>query len=203
MTTIKICGLTREEDAALAVSLGVHALGFVLWPPNPRAIALADAARIARAWLPLVTSVAVMVEPTEAEAAEALRAGFSALQVHGAAPAWERIRALTPRAIRAASLRPDGDGIDVPVAADTTVLLDAHDPVRVGGSGRVIDWTRAAAVAAARPVILAGGLTPANVGEAIRVVRPYGVDVASGVEAAPGVKDATKMRAFVDAARSA
>lgn len=203
MTTIKICGLTREEDAALAVSLGVHALGFVLWPKSPRAIALADASRIVRAWLPLVTSVAVMVNPTEAEAAEALRAGFTAVQVHGAAPEWERIRTLTPRAIRAASLAANDTGIDALVADDATLLLDAHDPVRIGGSGQVIDWTRAARVAAARPIILAGGLTPANVGEAIRIVRPYGVDVASGVEAAPGVKDATKMRAFVHAARSA
>jgi phosphoribosylanthranilate isomerase len=86
---------------------------------------------------------------------------------------------------------------------DVPVLLDAHDPVQYGGTGRPIDWTRAADVAARRRVILAGGLTPSNVGHAIRTVRPYGVDVASGVERQPGVKDRDAMRAFVAAVRRA
>lgn len=207
MTAIKICGITRAEDAELAVSLGVQALGFVLWPHSPRAISLHDASRIVHSLLPLVTSVAVFVDPTVDQAAEAIRAGFGVVQVHGTAPDWNQVRRLTPRAVRAVRLANEDesaiDGIVPAVDDGATVLLDAYDPVRLGGTGQVIDWTRAARVAARRRVILAGGLTPANVSDAVRVVRPYGVDVASGVEASPGIKDAEKMRMFVDAVRSA
>lgn len=203
MTTIKICGITRAEDAELAVALGVHALGFVLWPASPRAIALRDAARIVTTLPAIVASVAVFVDPSLEDATRAVAAGFSAVQVHGAAPAWDDIRRAVPRALRAVRLASGDAGIAPMVDARTTVLLDAHDPVRHGGSGHVIDWTRAAAIAARRRTILAGGLTPANVGEAIRVVQPYGVDVASGVEEQPGIKSAVALRAFVTAVREA
>ena len=92
------------------------------------------------------------------------------------------------------------DGIE-PDIADDTVLLDAHDPVRHGGTGQTVDWTRARAIAAHRRIVLAGGLTPLNVGDAIATVRPYAVDVASGVETEPGVKDSLKLRAFINAVR--
>ena len=201
MTTIKICGITRAEDAEVAVSLGVHALGFVLWPDSPRAIALSDASTIVRRLPPIVVSVAVFVDPTLDEAARAVDEGFSVVQVHGRAPAWHDIQQAVPRAIRAVRLSDNGAGIVPSVGDETTVLLDAHDPIRHGGSGQVIDWTRAAAIASRRRVILAGGLTPANVGDAIRVVQPYGVDVASGVEERPGIKSPAALRAFVAAVR--
>jgi phosphoribosylanthranilate isomerase len=203
MTTIKICGITRMEDAALAVSLGVHALGFVLWAPSPRAIPLREAASIVKRLPPIVATVAVFVDPSLEEATRAVDAGFGVVQVHGAAPAWEAIAAAVPRAIRAVRLAADGTRLEPAVGEDTTVLLDAHDPVRHGGTGQVIDWSRAAAFATRRPVILAGGLTPANVGEAIRVVQPYGVDVASGVEERPGIKSSAALRAFVAAVHEA
>lgn len=202
MTTIKICGITRAEDADVAVALGVHALGFVLWPNSPRHVSVARAAEIVRTLPPLVASVGVFVDPTRDELARALdEGGFSALQVHGHTAAWEGVRGLAPRMIRAVRLGDAAGTIEPPVEAATTILIDAHDPVRVGGSGQVVDWARAATVAAQRRVILAGGLTPDNVAEAVRVVRPYGVDVASGVEQQPGIKDAAKVRAFVQAVR--
>lgn len=204
MTTIKICGITRVEDAELAAGLGVHALGFVLWPGSPRAISLTEAARIVRTLPPLVASVGVFVDPTRDELVRAVEeAGFSAVQVHGDRTRWEGIRSASARMIRAVRLGAGREGVEPDVEDGITILLDAHDPVRVGGSGQVVDWTRAAVVAARRRLILAGGLTPANVSDAIRTVRPYGVDVASGVEERPGIKDRLKVRAFVAAVRSA
>lgn len=202
MTTIKMCGITQAEDAELAVALGVHALGFVLWPQSPRCISVTQAAQIVRTLPPIVASVGVFVDPTRDELVRAVEeAGFSAVQVHGDLARWDAIRSVSPRMIRAVRLGAGRDGIEPDVDDDTTVLLDAHDPIRMGGSGQVVDWTRAAAVAARRRLILAGGLTPANVADAIRTVRPYGVDVASGVEAQPGIKDPVKVRAFVEAVR--
>lgn len=202
MTTIKFCGITRAEDAELAVDLGVHALGFVLWPKSPRAIALADAARIVRALPPIVAAVGVFVDPTRDDLVRALdEGGFDAVQVHGEHVPSDAPAVAFRRMLRAVRLGSAAGDIEPDVDDGTTILLDAHDPVRVGGSGQVIDWARAALVAARRRVILAGGLTPANVAEAIQTVRPYGVDVASGVEERPGIKDRMKMRAFVAAVR--
>lgn len=204
MTAIKICGITRGEDAELAAGLGVQALGFVLWPGSPRAIALDAAAAIIRDLPPLVMAVAVLVDPAADEVARTVRVGgFSAVQIHGRAPTWSTADPAPCRVVRAVCLAEADGAVEPPVEHGMTVLLDAHDPVRHGGSGRVIDWSRAAGVAARRRTILAGGLTPANVGDAIRTVRPYGVDVASGVEARPGVKNEGALRAFVDAVRNA
>lgn len=203
MTRLKICGITRADDAARAVALGVDALGFVLWPHSPRAIAPGAAAKIVRALPPFVTTVAVMVDPSVEDARAAINDGFSVVQIHGAAPAWPDIRESCARVIRAVRLSDAGAEIEPPVDAAVTVLLDAHDPVRHGGTGQAVDWARAAAIAARRRVLLAGGLTPTNVRDAIRVVQPYGVDVASGVEEQPGIKDVQKMRAFVAAVRDA
>jgi phosphoribosylanthranilate isomerase len=203
VTAIKFCGITRAEDAEAAVALGVHALGFVFWSKSPRYVSFTDAAAIIRTAPPIVATVGVFVDPTQEDLAFALHmVGVSTLQVHGDSVDWKAIREVTPRIVRAVRLG-DGPGGTEPMVEDgATILIDAHDPVRVGGSGQVIDWTRAAAVAARRRVILAGGLTADNVAEAIRIVRPYGVDVASGVELRPGVKDPVKMRAFVAAVRS-
>lgn len=195
---IKICGITRTEDALAAARLGVNALGFVLWPESPRAVSLETVQSILASVAPLVTAVGIFVDPTVRAVAEAYAAGIQVAQVHGQPPA------LPPgmRLIRAASLAGLGDGIVPEVPAQVTVLLDAHDPVRHGGTGQAIDWPRARTIAARRPVILAGGLTPENVGEAIHVVRPLGVDVSSGVEQSPGVKNPDKLAAFVAAVRA-
>jgi len=149
---------------------------------------------------PHVIPVGVFVSPSSADITRAIEyGGIKVAQVHGTADA--ALAGAGGDIWFAASL--DGDQLAPPVANGYTVLLDAHDPERHGGTGRTIDWTDAARVAARRPVILAGGLTPANVAEAVRRVRPYGVDVASGIETRPGVKDVRAMRAFVAAVREA
>jgi phosphoribosylanthranilate isomerase len=202
MTVIKICGITRLEDAVAAVKLGVHALGFILWPGSPRSVTAAEMQRIVLGLPPLITPVGVFVNPGADDVRRAVDAGIRVAQIHGTVPAWgERAPATILCAVR---LGKNGDvDLDPPVPGHGAVLLDAHDDVLHGGTGKTVDWDRAAAVARTRSVILAGGLTAANVGEAIRTVRPYGVDVASGVEERPGVKSHLRLRHFVDAVRRA
>lgn len=195
---IKVCGLTRLDDALQAAALGADALGFVLWPESPRAITLPHLRLIVEQLPPFVTVVGVCVAPTTDDLRQARAAGIHVAQVHGECPVVPDGLAVLPAAHLAAA----GDEIEPLVPGSGAVLLDAHDPVRRGGTGRTIDWARAARVARTRSVILAGGLTPDNVGEAIGVVRPYGVDVASGVEAEPGVKDHHKLAAFIAAVRA-
>jgi phosphoribosylanthranilate isomerase len=196
MTFIKFCGMTREEDVARACELGIDAVGFVLWPGSARYVPAERVAALVRMLPSNVTPVGVFVSPTREEMTAARGAGVRVVQIHG------------PHA------EPHDDEEDVWVATSldagvatiaprVTVVLDAHDPVRHGGTGRTIDWARAAAVAASRRVMLAGGLTPGNVAEAIRQVRPFGVDVASGIEDQPGIKDAQAMTDFVAAVRGA
>jgi len=196
MTAIKICGITRHEDADAAVTLGAHALGFVLYPASPRHTTLAAVAQIVRGLPPFITPVGVFVSPSADDIAQAVQAGLRLAQVHGEVPPGR----LALPVLRAVHLGASTDDIE-PAVADATVLLDAHDPVRHGGTGQIVDWIRARAVAAKRRIVLAGGLTPLNVREAIAAVRPYAVDVASGVEAEPGIKDSLKLRAFIDAVR--
>jgi len=197
MIAVKICGLTRRADAEAAVTLGADALGFVLWPSSPRHTTAAAAAAIISDLPPFVTTVAVFVDPSADEVAAAADAGFRLAQVHGAVPSG-LLRLPVLRAVHLSAADPEG--IE-PAVADATVLLDAHDPVRHGGTGRTVDWTRARAIAARRRIVLAGGLTPLNVGDAIATVQPYAVDVASGVETEPGIKDSLKLRAFINAVR--
>lgn len=197
MTAIKICGITRPEDAAAAVDLGANALGFVLWPGSPRHTTTEAAAAIVRGLPPFVTSVGVFVDPSSEDLARAAGAGLRLAQVHGTVPGG-RLALPVLRAVHLGAA--DSDRIE-PDVADDTVLLDAHDPVQHGGTGRTVDWMRARTIAVRRRIVLAGGLTPINVRDAITTVRPYAVDVASGVEAAPGIKDHMKLRAFIDAVR--
>lgn len=196
MTAFKICGITRDADAGLAVSLGASALGFVLWPGSPRHVPLARVRMITATMPPFVMPVGVFVDPTPADIADAAGAGIRLAQIHGKVPDASPLPVL-----RAVHLGDNDDGLDAQVGPIEPVLLDAHDPVLHGGTGRTVDFERAAAVAARRVVVLAGGLTPANVADAIGRVRPYAVDVASGVESAPGVKDHDKLRAFAKAVR--
>jgi phosphoribosylanthranilate isomerase len=202
---VKICGVTRVEDATRAVEAGASAIGLVFWKGSSRAIDRATAREIARAVLPLVSLVGVFVDARPDELVEiAADVGLSAVQLHGRESPeevervmehWRVIRAIVP-----------GD-LDAGFAARwpraVTLLVDGGDAHRRGGSGRLADWKLARALARERALILAGGLTPSNVGAAIRQVRPAGVDVSSGVESAPGVKDATRVRAFIAAARMA
>lgn len=202
MTVIKICGITRLEDAEAAVKLGVHALGFILWPGSPRSVALDDMAGIISALPPFVTPVGVFVNPAASDVRRAADLGVRVAQIHAAVPEWGG-RAPIP-VLRAVRLGKDGgDSLDPEVPASIAVLLDAYDEVLHGGTGKTLDWKRAATIAQARPVILAGGLTAGNVAEAIETVRPHGVDVASGVEERPGVKSHLRLRHFVDAVRRA
>jgi phosphoribosylanthranilate isomerase len=199
MTFIKFCGMTREEDLATADELGVEAVGFVMWPKSPRCISRDRLPALVRTLTPSVLPVAVFVQPTEDDIAFALDSGVRALQVHGVG-SQDVLTTMVPTWIGA---RLEGDGIAPDVPTRIPIVLDAHDPLRHGGTGRTIDWERAARVAATRRLLLAGGLTPANVGDAIRTVRPYGVDVASGIEERPGIKSTQAMAAFVTAVRKA
>ena len=194
---MKICGVTRVEDAMLAAELGASAIGFVFWPGSARAIDAPRARWIIDGLPPFVTPVGVFVDqPVESVREIAEAAGLRAIQLHGkeAAEAYE---GLPWPVIKAVSVRGGVRPPELPrLPARVTVLLDAHDPVRMGGTGRTIDWQVAASIAVERPVILSGGLRPENVAEAVAIVRPYAVDVASGVEQEPGVKDAARLRAF-------
>jgi phosphoribosylanthranilate isomerase len=198
----KICGITRLTDALHAVQHGATAVGFVFWPRSPRYLTPERAAEIIRELPGTVTAVGVFVnQPVDEIGRIASAAGITAIQLHGDEPpayasalAWPVWRAVSLTAT-------NGELADWP--AETTVLLDAHDPERRGGTGSLIDWRQAAAIASRRRVVLAGGLTPENVQEAIETVRPFGVDVSSGVEEAPGVKDFDKVARFLERAREA
>ena len=200
MTAVKICGIRRLEDAEAAVAFGANALGFVLWPDSPRHTSFDAARRIGAFLPPFVIKVAVFVNPSAADVSKAAASGMQMAQIHGDVPAWPGGRPPIP-IIRAVHLGAGTAESIEPSVADTTIHLDAKDPERHGGTGKTVDWKRAALVARLRRVVLAGGLTPTNVAEAIRMVKPYAVDVASGVEASPGVKDHELMRQFIAAAK--
>lgn len=192
---VKICGIRRIEDALLAAELGASAIGFVFWPGSPRFVDPYRARQIVRALPPFVVPIGVFVDqPMEHVAGVAGLLNLAAVQLHGAEPveAYERFPCRVIKAV------PVADGFD-PSAVDAlpahvTVLLDAHDPVRRGGTGRVIDWSVAAHVARSRRTVLSGGLNAQNVRAALDAVQPYAIDVSSGVESAPGVKDPVKLR---------
>jgi phosphoribosylanthranilate isomerase len=196
--TIKVCGITRVEDAQAAADLGVHALGFVFWPHSPRAVSVEQARAIIGTLPPFVTPVGVFVDPPAALVAACREAGIQVAQVVGVAPALPPGMAVLP----AVTLAADGSGITPAVPGHGAVLIDAFDPVRRGGTGQTVDWRAVAPIARQRPVILAGGLRADNVGDAVTLSRPAGVDVSSGVEQAPGVKDYRKLAAFVAAVRA-
>jgi len=202
MTRVKICGITRAEDAELAIALGASAVGFVMWPRSPRFLEPARARDIVRSLPPFVTPVGVFVDQPAGHVKDvAAVVGLGAVQLHGNEDVGF-CRAIGRRVIKAASVAQA-----IALAAfwppEVTLLLDAVDAERRGGSGQTVDWTAAAGLAARRRIILAGGLTPENVTDAIRTVRPFAVDVSSGVESAPGVKDEHRLRAFFAAVAAA
>ena len=198
MTFVKFCGMTREADVAAAIDLGVDAIGLILWPQSPRHVTHARAARLVAMLPDRVTPVGVLVKPSDDDVKRAVeQTGIRVVQIHGSPVSPATAAACEQWAARSLETDPDE------VADGITIVLDAHDPARHGGTGRTIDWKSAAAIAARRRVILAGGLNALNVTAAIQCVHPYGVDVASGIEESPGVKNADAMRAFAAAVREA
>jgi phosphoribosylanthranilate isomerase len=201
---VKVCGITRLEDACVAADLGACAIGFIFWPASPRFIDAERARLIVRALPPFVTPVGVFVDqPQDDVNALAETVGLAAVQLHGnETPAY--CDGINRRVIRAIGL---SEKMDVRLIdewpSSVTLLLDAYDPEKRGGTGRAVDWTVAADVASVRPTILSGGLRPENVCAAITTVRPYAIDVSSGVEARPGVKDPERLRAFFEAVAEA
>ena len=205
---VKICGITRPQDAELASALGASALGFMFWQGSPRCIDPDVAGTIGEVVPRGVMKVGVFVdEPVEQIARIVEDARLDAVQLHGhETPEYCRqlARRLNHGAIhrmmiKAVSIPDDGVLGILDFGPGVTMLVDTHDAVRRGGTGRTGNWDRARDLALVRPTILAGGLNAANVRLAVRSVQPYGVDVSSGVESTPGIKDPTRMRTFFEA----
>ena len=199
---IKICGMTRLSDALHAVEHGANALGFVFWPDSPRYIGPEHAAEIIAALPEGVMRVGVFVnESVEGIRGVMSRTGITAVQLHGDEPAAYAAAVGAP-VLRAVAVERAADTFAA-WPAEIMFLLDAADPVRRGGTGVRVNWDLAASLIGDRRVILAGGLTASNVAEAICAVQPFGVDVSSGVEDAPGIKNPEKVAQFLARARSA
>jgi phosphoribosylanthranilate isomerase len=203
MTRVKVCGVTSVEDALMCIEAGVDAIGLNFWPRSVRRCAEQTARQIADAVAGRVLLVGVFVDAEEQEIARLRGAlDLGCVQLHGAEPPALVARFL-PHAYKALRVRDAGVLAEVRTFPGEHVLLDAYVPGAPGGTGATFDWSLAAQVARERKLTLAGGLTPRNVADAVRAVRPYCADTASGVESAPGVKDPQRVRAFVAAARSA
>ena len=204
MTRIKVCGLTRVEDALAAVELGVDTLGLNFWPGTKRCVSIARAREIVTAVSRRAELVAVFVDADESTIRETLaETGLTWAQLLGDEPP-SLVEALLPNAYNALGVRDDSVRARAATYPGEHILLDAAVPGAMpGGTGQTFDWALATAIARTRKLTLAGGLHPDNVAEAVRVVAPYRVDVASGVESAPGIKDPSRMRAFIDAVRGA
>lgn len=202
---VKICGITNVADALLAVEAGADALGLMFYRHSPRCLATSAAAEIVRALPPFVARVGVFVNAGEAEARHvAAECGLDTLQFHGEEPPEFCARFAPLKVYKAFRVRDRNSIAELPKYATDAWLLDSFVPGQRGGTGACFHWELAVeAVKLGRPVILAGGLTPENVAEAVRQVRPFAVDVSSGVESAPGRKDAAKVRAFIAAAKDA
>lgn len=213
---IKICGITNLEDARVAAAAGADFLGFIFYPRSPRYIAPEVAGRIVAALRTeglAVATVGVFVDAPLAEIERTMRvAGLDLAQLHGGEPAAQ-MQALSGRAFKALRPRP-GNDVEAEVLLYLSVapgaiwapqlLVDAYHPGAYGGTGQTGDWRLAHALARrCERLLLAGGLTPDNVTQAIAAVQPWGVDVSSGVEVSPGRKDHGRVRAFIAAARAA
>lgn len=206
MTRVKICGITNIEDALAAVEAGADMLGFV-FADSPRRVDVETAKRIAADLPPSISAVAVFAGQSREEVCDVMQsAGLSIAQIHGdiSLPEedvrWQIIRALRVKTDSDVRSTPD----DPLFGSSWAVLLDAHVEGLMGGTGKTFDWDLAVqAKSLGKPIILAGGLTPGNVEEAIRKVRPYAVDVSTGVEASPGRKDHPKLKEFIQNAKRA
>ena len=202
---VKVCGITNAEDAGAAVEAGADALGFIFYQKSPRYVVPAVAARIIADLPPLIMPVGVFVNEELASVRSIMDAcGLGLAQLHGDENA-SYCHDLSRPAMKALRLR---DRTSLLTVAEYRgrggvrgFVLDRFSEAAYGGTGQVTDWDLAAEIAKSTRVLLAGGLTPDNVTEAIRTVRPYGVDVSSGVESAPGKKDHAKIFAFLHAVR--
>lgn len=196
---IKVCGMTRNEDMVAAANLGVDAIGLVFYPKSPRYVDVGQARDLVATLPAFVTVTALFLDPEEAAVRAVLdNVRVELLQFHGGEPA-EFCRGFGRPYIKAV---PMGSRADIAEYARrhsgaAALLLDSHAAGQKGGTGVSFDWGYIPKVAGP-PLILAGGLNAGNVATAIRIVRPYGVDVSSGVESRPGIKDASKMEAFVN-----
>lgn len=196
-TRVKICGITRREDALTAIATGADAIGFVFYPPSPRAVTPAQAAEIVAQLPPFITVVGLFVDEDAATVAEIMaQVGLDRLQFHGdESPAY--CRQFNRPYFKVFRMRPDIDlAKEAAEYADASaILLDSYQPNIPGGTGEIFDWQRIAALP--QPLILAGGLNAQNVANAINTVQPYAVDVSGGVERSKGIKDAAKIAAFM------
>ena len=203
MVKVKVCGITNMSDALMCVDAGADALGFVFYSKSPRRIPLPEASHIVRSLPVFVTPVAVVVDKDTDLLLRIREAGFCVFQAYF--DLTDDVVSLLPgvRFIQACRIF---TGVRyAPSKNASAVLVDSYDPENMGGSGKALDWTMAAGLRqeTAQPFILAGGLAPDNVAEAIRQVRPYAVDASSRLESEPGRKDAEKVRSFVINAKSA
>ena len=201
---VKICGITNVEDAELAVEAGADALGLVFYPPSPRHVSPELAAEIARAVSPFAVLTGLFVDAHPDQVEQTLKqVPLNLLQFHGDETA-HYCRQFNRPYIKALRMKPDLDPLEamVPYADARGFLLDAYRRGVPGGTGDTFDWQRVPQ-SSERPIVLAGGLNPDNVAQAIRIARPQAVDVSGGVEASPGRKDPHRVRAFIRAARSA
>ncbi|HHN64012.1 MAG TPA: phosphoribosylanthranilate isomerase [Nitrospirae bacterium] len=197
MTRVKICGITNLEDARLAVEYGADALGFVFYEGSPRHVFPETVREIISHLPPFVTTVGVFVNAPPQEIRELMDlAGLDVVQLHGDEPQEEC--SLFPRVIKAFRVRELSDIERLKGYSVSAYLLDAYDPEVPGGTGQTFNWDIAVEAKKYGPIILAGGLTPENVADAVSRVRPYAVDVSSGVEAQKGKKDPEKMRLFIE-----
>ena len=203
-TRVKICGITNLPDARVAVEAGADALGFNFYEKSPRFIPINTAAEISRALPPFTLRVGVFVNPVEELVRRAIsECGLGLLQFHGDEPP-EFCTQFGLMSMKAFRIRDAGSLKELPNYRTDAWLLDAYVSDTFGGTGETFNWSLATeAQKLGKPVFLAGGLTPENVAEAIRQVKPFGVDVSSGVESSPGKKDHAKVRAFIKAAKQA
>jgi phosphoribosylanthranilate isomerase len=201
-TLIKICGVTQARDAVAAADLGAQAIGVNFYAGSKRVVSVAQAKTIAQALPPFVWLVGVFVNASAASIKKHIQhVGLHAVQLHGDEPValLQSLQAAGIMTLRALHVGRSSPAQEVAKFANAqAIVLDTAQP-NFGGSGLPFNWKLARSISKKYSVLLAGGLTPANVGEAVRTVRPLGVDVASGVERRPGVKDVKKMRAFIEA----
>jgi phosphoribosylanthranilate isomerase len=197
---VKICGITNVQDAHRALDYGADALGFVFYAKSPRCVSPVMARRIISTLPPFVTTVGLFVNETIDQVRYVRReSGIDLLQLHGD-ESPETVSALGPDVIKAIRVKDLDSVTGLDIYNVRAFLLDAHSDAAYGGTGLKFDWELVKNVDGA-PVVLAGGLKPDNVAEAIRLTNPYGVDVSSGVEASPGKKDPVKLKAFIDNAK--
>jgi len=203
-TWVKICGITNLEDAQVAVEARADVLGFVFYKKSPRRMTIDAAAAVSKQLPGFVMRAGVFVNALEAEVHRAIgECGLNLLQFHGDEPP-EYCLQFGLMSMKAFRMRDAGTLKEMSPYQTNAWLLDAYSPEAAGGTGEKFNWDLAVeAQKFGKPIFLAGGLTPENVAAAVRKVRPFGVDVSSGVEISPGKKDPAKVRAFINAAKAA